>query len=174
MDGRRTEQGFDPQPQRPHENATLIYPVAAEKPENRRAMVVKALAAATVSAVVTTLVITAIRDPSKLSTGLIVFSFLYGIPIAGVASLIVGLPAHLLLSRFRVRSLMAYLIAGVIAAVVFGAWFERIAPVTPHPVSWREVLRMTAFALPGGLLAAAVFWRVAVRPSRTSRLPIGK
>ena len=150
-----------------------IYPAAAEKPENRRAVVVKALAAATVSAVVISLVITAIRDPSELSMGLLVFFFLYGIPIAGVAALIVGLPAHLLLSRFRVRSLMAYLIAGVIAAVVFGVWFERL-PVTPHPVSWREVLRMAAFALPGGLLAAAIFWRVAVRPSRTTRLPIDK
>lgn len=152
---------------------SLVYPVAAEQPENRRAMVVKALAAATVSAVVTSLVITAIRDPSGLSTGLIVLFFLYGIPIAGVASLIVGLPAHLLLSKFRVRSLMAYLIAGVIAAFIFGVWFERL-PVTPHPVSWREVLRTAAFALPGGLIAAAIFWRVAVRPSRTSRLPIDK
>jgi hypothetical protein len=33
---------------------------------------------------------------------------------------------------------------------------------------------MTAFALPGGLLAAAMFWRIAVRPSLTSRLPIDK
>ena len=134
---------------------------------------VKALAAATVSAVVTSLVITAIRDPSDFSTGLIVFFFLYGIPIAGVAALIVGLPAHLLLSRFRVRSLMAYLIAGVIGAVVFGVWFERL-PVTPHPVMWREVLLNAAFALPGGLVAAAMFWRVAVRPRLPSRLPIDK
>jgi uncharacterized membrane protein YvlD (DUF360 family) len=147
--------------------------MTVENPENRRAMVMKALGAATVSAVVTSLVVTAIRDPSELSTGLIVFFLLYGIPIAGVAALTVGLPAHLLLSRFRVRSLMAYLIAGVIAAVVFGVWLERL-PVTPHPVSWREVLRMTAFALPGGLLAAAMFWRIAVRPSLTSRLPIDK
>ena len=143
-------------------------PVAAKSPRIDPQMVVKALAAATVGAVVTSLVITAIRDPSALSTGLIVFFFLYGIPIAGVAALIVGLPAHLLLSRFRVRSLMAYLIAGVIAAVVFGVWFERL-PVTPHPVSWREVLRLASFALPGALLAAAIFWRVAVRPSRASR-----
>ena len=120
------------------------------------------------SAVVTSLVITAIRDPSGLSPGLIVFFFLYGLPIAGVAALTVGLPAHLLLSRFRVRSLMAYLIAGVIAAFVFGVWFERL-PVAPHPVSWHEVLRMATFALPGSLVAAATFWRVAVRPSRTRR-----
>jgi hypothetical protein len=66
---------------------------------------------------------------------------------------------------------MAYLIAGVIAAFVFGVWFERL-PITPHPVSWREVLRMAAFALPGGLVAAAMFWRVAVRPRPTSRLSI--
>ena len=130
----------------PHGNC-LVYPVTAEKPENKRAMVVKALAAATVSAVVTSLVITAVRDPSELSSGLIVFFFLYGVPIAGVAALTVGLPAHLLLSRFG---------------------------VTPHPVSWREVLHGAAFALPGGLLAAAIFWRVAVGPSRTSRLPIDK
>lgn len=136
-------------------------------------MVVKGLAAATVSAVVTTLVILAIQDPSRLSTDSIVFLSLYGIPIAGVAALIVGLPAHLLLSRFRVRSLMAYLIAGVVAAFVFGFWFERL-PVTPHAVSWREVLRIAAFALPGGLVAAAVFWRVALRPRLTSRLPIDK
>ena len=136
-------------------------------------MVVKALAAATVSAVVPPLVVTAIRDPSGLSTGLVLFFFLYGIPIAAVAALTVGLPAHLLLSRFRIRSLMAYLIAGVIAAFVFGVWWERL-PVTPHPVSWREVLNRAAFALPGGLLAAAIFWRVAVRPSLTSRLPIDK
>ena len=64
---------------------------------------VKALAAATVSAVVTSLVIYAVRAPSELSSGLIIFFFLYGIPIAGVAALTVGLPAHLLLSRFRVR-----------------------------------------------------------------------
>jgi len=121
-------------------------PVTAEKPKNRRSMVVKALAAATVSAVVTSLVMTVLRDPSELSSGLIVFFFLYGIPIAGVAALTVGLPAHLLLSRFRVRSLMAYLIAGVSAAFVFGVWFERL-PVTPHTVSWREVLRMAAVAL---------------------------
>jgi hypothetical protein len=126
-----------------------------------------------VSAVVTSLVITAIRDPSKLSTGLIVLFFLYGIPIAGVAALTVGLPAHLLLSRFRIRALMAYLIAGMIAAIVFGVWFERL-PVTPHPMSWREVLRAATFALPGGLLAAAMFWRLAVRPSLTSHLPIDK
>jgi MFS family permease len=147
--------------------------VTAEKPENKREMVVKALAAATVSAVVTSLVITAVRDPSELSSGLIVFFFLYGIPIAGVAALTVGLPAHLLLSRFGVRSLMAYLIAGVIAAFVFGVWFERL-PVTPHTVSWREVFRAAALALPGGLVAAAMFWRVAVRPRLTSRLPIDK
>ena len=139
----------------------------------RRAMVVKALAAATMSAVVTSLVITAIRDPSELSSGLIVFFFLYGIPIAGVAALTVGLPAHLLLSRFRVRSLLAYLLAGMIAAFVFGVWFEQL-PVTQHTVSWREVLRMAAFALPGGLVAAAIFWRVAVRPGLTSRLTIDK
>ena len=68
---------------------------------------------------------------------------------------------------------MAYLIAGVIAAFVFGVWFERL-PVTPHPVSWREVIRAAALVLPGGLVAAAMFWRVAVRPSLTSRLPNDK
>ena len=87
-------------------------------------MVVKALAAATVSAVVTSLVIYAVRAPSELSSGLIIFFFLYGIPIAGVAALTVGLPAYLLFSRFRVRSLMAYLIAGVVAAFVFGVWYD--------------------------------------------------
>ena len=106
-----------------------------------------------------------------LSSGLIVFFFVYGIPIAGVAALTVGLPAHLLLSRFRVHSLMAYLSAGVIAAFVFGVWFERL-PVTPHTMSWREVLRMAAFALPGSLVAAAIFWHVAVGPRLTTRLPI--
>jgi hypothetical protein len=145
-----------------------------EKPENTLEMVVKALAAATVSAVVPPLVVTAIRDPSGLSTGLILFFFVYGIPIAGVAALTVGLPAHLLLSRFRVRSLMAYLTAGVIAAVVFGLCWERLSVAPPHPVSWREVLRMAAFALPGALLAAAMFWRLAVRPSLKSRTPIDK
>ena len=136
-------------------------------------MVMKGLAAATVSAVVTTLVILSIRYPSRLSTDSIVFLSVYGIPIAGVAALIVGLPSHLLLSRFRVRSLMAYLIAGAIAAFVFGFWWERL-PVTPHRVSWREVLERAAFALPGGLVAAAMFWRVAVRPGLTSRLTIDK
>jgi hypothetical protein len=95
-------------------------------------MVMKALGAATVSAVVTSLVVTAIRDPSELSTGLIVFFFLYGIPVAGVAALTVGLPAHLLLSRFRVRSLMAYLIAGVIAGRRIRS-LARAAPRHPAP-----------------------------------------
>ena len=90
-----------------------------------------------------------------------------------MAALTVGLPAHLLLSRFRVRSLVEYLMAGALAAFVFGVWWERL-PVTPHPVSWRMVLGMAAFALPGGLLAAATFWRLAVRPSLTGRLPIDK
>ena len=127
-------------------------------------MVVKALAAATVSAVVASLVITAIRDPSALSSGGIIFFSIYGIPIAGAMALTVGLPAHLLLSRFRVRSLIAYLIAAVIAAFVFGVVFER-APVTPHPVQWSQVLYLTAFVLPGSVVAAAVFWAVAVRVS---------
>lgn len=149
------------------------YPVAAEQPENELAMVVKALAAAIVSAVVSSLVITTIQDPSELSSGLVLFFFLYGLPIASVAALTVGLPAHLLLSWFRVRSLIAYLIAGLIAAFVFGVWVERL-PVTPHTVSWREVLRGATFALPGGLVAAAMFRRVAVRPRLTTRLPIDK
>ena len=126
-------------------------------------MVVKALAAATVSAVVTSLVITVIGDPSALSTGGIIAFSVYGIPVGSALALTVGLPAHLLLSRFRVRSLIAYLIAGVIAAFVFGVVFER-APVTPHAVQWSEVLYFAAFAMPGGVVAAAVFWSVAVRP----------
>ena len=136
-------------------------------------MVVKGLAAATVSAVVTSLVIFAFLEPPELWWGgLLVFAFgifLYGIPIAGVAALTVGLPVHLLLSRYRVRSLMAYLIAGVIAPFVVGVWFALLIGS-----SWREVLRFAAFASPGGLVAAGMFWRVAVRPQLTSRQPIAK
>ncbi len=95
--------------------------------------------------------------------------FLYGIPVAGVAALTVGLPVHLLLARSRVRSLMAYLVAGGIVPFVVGVWFAWLTVS-----SSRVVFRFAAFALPGGLVAAGMFWRVAVRPRLTSRLPIAR
>lgn len=109
-------------------------------------------------------------DPSFVDS---FFVALFLIPIGYAATLLFGIPIHIILSRRGRSSAFAYLFATAtmiaVAAIAIGILISLYPkPPTPNPFAFTMWSRdglaaVLAFTLPA-LITAATFWAITVRP----------
>lgn len=95
-------------------------------------------------------------DIAKVVVGYTVFM----LPFVAIGGVIVGLPAAMMLRRFHVSNLVAWLLVGSIAggAVSFAILGSLAVKLTTDVVIWAAAIGVTP-----GLVAALIWWRIAER-----------
>ena len=131
----------------------------------RRNSVATGLLAASIAAAVLVIVGFTWNDASVLEA-FVPVAFL-SLLVSFVIALVIGLPAHAILSRLNFTSVFPYLVVGALTGLAPGLVLElgRISEGRSGPfhIFWSAVVGPAVFLAPIGIGAAAVFWFVSVR-----------
>jgi hypothetical protein len=93
--------------------------------------------------------------------------FLILAPLSYAAAVILGVPAYFIMQRWGMRSLLAYALLGALIGLVFYVLFTVVTAYRGQAIDvFRNSVRPATTAVIYAVVASAIFWLIAIRPSR--------